>query len=54
MINVKAYSGDKVVGEKLMAVNGGSWRVVAMDLVFDTPGEHELTIGDLSATVVVQ
>ncbi len=52
--NVKAYSGDKVVGEKLMAVNGGSWRVVSMDLVFDTPGEHDLKIGDLSATVVVE
>ena len=35
MINVKAYLTIKVVGEKLMAVNG-SWRVVAMDLVFDT------------------
>lgn len=54
MTMVKAYDGDKVIAEKLMAVNGGSWRVVAMDLVFDTPGEHAVTIGTLSTTVTVE
>lgn len=54
MTMVKAYDGDKVIAEKLMAVNGGSWRVVAMDLVFDTPGEHTVTIGTLSTTVTVE
>ncbi|MDI9485702.1 MAG: glycoside hydrolase family 3 N-terminal domain-containing protein [Bacillota bacterium] len=54
MVNVQAFSGEQLLAEKLMAVNGGSWRVVAMDLVFDTPGEHEVTIGDLTANVVVE
>ena len=31
-----------------MAVNGGSWRVLEMTLTVDQPGEHVITIGDLS------
>lgn len=54
MVTVKALEGDKVLAEKLMAVNGGSWRVVSMDLKFDTAGEHTVTIGTLSTTVTVE
>jgi hypothetical protein len=54
MIAVKALEGDKVLAEKLMAVNGGSWRVVSMDLTFDTAGEHTVTIGTLSTTITVE
>lgn len=54
MITVKAAEGDKVLAEKLMAVNGGSWRVVSMDLTFDTAGEHAVTIGNLSTTITVE
>ena len=52
--NVEAVSNGKVIAEKLMAVNGESWRVVSMDLFFDTPGEHDVTIGTLNATITVE
>ena len=51
---VRAMEGDTVLAEKLMAVNGDSWRVVELDLVFETAGEHTITIGGLSATITVQ
>lgn len=50
---VQAYDGDTLIGEKIMAVNGGSWRVVEMELTLEGAGEHTLTIGDLSATITV-
>ena len=54
MITVKAFEGDKVLAEKLMVVNGQSWRVVSMDLVFDAAGEHMVSIGTLNATIIVE
>lgn len=54
MTMVKAYEGDNVLTEKLMAVNGGSWRVVSMDLTFDAAGEHTITVGTLSTTITVE
>ena len=51
---VRAMEGETVVAEKLMAVNGGSWRVVSLDLVFEAAGEHTITIGGLSATITVE
>ena len=51
---VRAMEGDTVLAEKVMAVNGDSWRVVELDIVFETAGEHTITIGDLSATITVQ
>ena len=43
-----------MIAEKIMAVNGSSWRVVEMELVFDTAGEHVITIGDMSTTIVAE
>ena len=54
VITIQALDGDKVVGEKIEAVNDGSWRVVTMDLIFDEAGEHNITIGDLSAVITVE
>ena len=51
---VQAYDGDSLIAEKIMAVKGDSWRVVSMDVVLDTAGEHTLTVGDLTATVYVK
>lgn len=48
---VQAKCDDAVIGEKIMAVNGGDWRVVEMTLTVDQPGEHVITIGDLSKTI---
>lgn len=51
---VQAFDGEKLIAEKIEAVNGSSWRVVTLDLVFDEAGEHTVTIGDLSAVITVE
>ena len=48
---VKAYDGDTVIGEKIMALTGGSWRVLKMDVTLDQPGEHTITIGNLTSSI---
>lgn len=50
---VQAKCDDTVIAEKIMAVCGGSWRVVEMTLTVDEPGEHVLTVGDLSKTIQI-
>lgn len=50
---VEAKCDDTVIAEKIMAVNGGSWRVLEMTLTVDQPGEHVITIGDLSKTISI-
>ena len=50
---VKALCDGEVIAEKIMAVNGGSWRVLEMTLTVDQPGEHVITIGDLSKTIQI-
>jgi hypothetical protein len=54
VITVQAVSGDKVLDETLMAINGGSWRVVEFGLLFDEPGTYDVTIGTLATTIVVE
>lgn len=54
MTTIKAYEGDKVLAEKIEAVNGGDWRVVSMDLYFDEAGEHQISIGTLNAVITVE
>jgi hypothetical protein len=51
---VDAYANGALIAQKQMAVSGGSWRICAMDLVFEAAGEYELTIGSLSAKVTVE
>ena len=51
---VQAYDGDKLLNEKLMAVNNNSWRIVEMDVTFDEPGEHILRVGDLETMIIVE
>ena len=50
---VQVKDGDTVIAEKLMAVNGGCWRVVEMEIVLDTAGEHTITVGDLVKTITI-
>ena len=50
---VQVKDGDTVIAEKLMAVTGGSWRVVEMEITIDTAGEHTITVGDLVKTMTV-
>ncbi|MCF0229142.1 MAG: hypothetical protein HUJ76_05550 [Parasporobacterium sp.] len=51
---VQVKDGDAVIAEKLMAVTGNSWRVIEMEITLDTPGEHVITLGDLTDTVTVR
>ena len=48
---VQVKDGDAVLAEKIMAVNSGDWRVVEMEVTIDQPGEHTITVGDLSKTI---
>ncbi len=50
---VQAKCDDVVIAEKIMAVNGGDWRVVEMTLTIDQPGEHLVTVGDLTKTISI-
>ena len=48
---VQVKDGEEVIAEKIMAVTGGSWRVVEMTVTIDEPGEHTITVGDLTKTI---
>lgn len=50
---VQVKDGDTVIAEKIMAINGGSWRVVKIDITLDTPGEHTITVGNIAKTINV-
>ena len=50
---VKAMDGDTVLAEKIMAVTGGGWRVLKMDVTLDQPGEHTITVGNVSGTITI-
>ena len=50
---IRAYDGETVIGEKIMAVTGGGWRVLKMDVTLDTPGDHLITVGTLSGTISI-
>ena len=50
---VQALCDGEVIAEKIMAVIGGSWRVLEMELTIDQPGEHTVTIGNLSKTISI-
>ena len=47
----QALCDGEVIAEKIMAVNGGSWRVLEMTLAIDTVGEHTITLGNLTKTI---
>lgn len=53
MTYVQVKDGDTVIAEKLYTVEGGSWRVVEIPVTLDTAGEHTITVGDQSATIVI-
>lgn len=54
MTTVQVMDGETVVGEKIMAVNGGGWRVCEMEVTLEGAGEHTITVGDLSAVITVE
>ena len=53
MITVQAKDGDTVVAEKVVGVTENQFRVITMELVLEA-GEHVITVGDMSETIVVE
>lgn len=52
--NVQVLDGDQVIGEKLVAINDGSYRVVEIEVTIPDAGEHTITVGGLSAQITVE
>ena len=48
----QATANGEVVAEKIMTVEGGSWRVLQMDLTLDA-GEYTLEVGGRTGTITV-
>ena len=49
---VQAKANGEVVAEKIMTVEGGSWRVVQMDMTLDA-GEYTIEVGDQVGTITI-
>lgn len=52
LTTVQAKANGEVVAEKLYTVQGGSWRVVEIQLTLEA-GEYEIEVGGLTGTVTV-
>ena len=49
----EAKVNGEVVAKKIMTVEGGSWRVVQMDITVDAPGEYTIEVGDAVNTIKI-
>ena len=49
----QAKVNGEVVAEKIMTVEGGSWRVVQMDITVSAPGDYTIGIGDIEGTIKI-
>ena len=49
----EAKVDGEVVAKKIMTVEGGSWRVVQMDVTVAEAGEHTIAIGDVEGTIKI-
>ncbi len=52
-VTVQIMDGDNVVAEKFVALDEGQFRVITVEVTLEA-GEHVLTLGDCSQTVVVE
>ena len=50
---MQANANGEVVAEKIMTVEGGSWRVVQMDITLDA-GEYTIDIGGQVDTITIE
>lgn len=50
---VQAKANGEVVAEKIMTVEGGSWRVVQMDITLDA-GEYTIDIGGQTGAITIE
>lgn len=53
MITVSVLDGETVVAEKLVGLAEGQFRVVSLEIALEA-GEHTITVGDMSAAIVVE
>ena len=53
LTTAQAKVNGEVVAEKIMTVEGGSWRVVQMDITVDAPGEYTIEVGDTLGTIKI-
>ena len=52
-VNVQVKDGDTVVAEKFVTLAEGAWRVITVEITLDA-GEHVITVGDMSTTIVAE
>lgn len=52
-VTAQIMEGDTVLAEKFVAVDGGQFRVNTMEITLDA-GEHTISLGDMSTTIVVE
>lgn len=53
-ITVQILDGENVIAEKFVALDGnGAWRVITIELTLEA-GEHAITIGGMTETIVVE
>ena len=53
LASVQAKANGEVVAEKIMTVEGGSWRVVQMDITLDA-GEYTIDIGGQIGSITIE
>jgi len=52
LTTAEAKVDGEVVAKKIMTVEGGSWRVVQMDITVADAGEHTISIGDIAPVTI--
>lgn len=52
-VTAQVFDGENVVAEKFVALDEGQFRVITVELVLEA-GEHVITLGNMSETVVVE
>ena len=52
-VTAQIMEGDTVLAEKFVALDAGQFRVITMELTLDA-GEHTISLGDMSTTIVVE
>lgn len=52
-VTAQIMEGDTVLAEKFVGVDGGQFRVITMELTLEA-GEHTISLGDMSTTIVVE
>jgi beta-glucosidase-like glycosyl hydrolase len=52
-LNAEVYDNGALIATKFIALDAGQWRVITIELTLEA-GEHNLTIGGMSATINVE